>query len=729
MQQFLDLIYAGSEGYIDIVTRSEEGELDSERWFSWPSERSFVTKYCETRADEDVYCSVSVFSTEHRIKDDPDAITHTVYADADTCVPGNFRLPPSIAVQTSSGHWHCWWILDEAVPAREAAEASHRVAKAHLAQGCDKSGWIQSKLLRVPNTSNTKRGTPEPVEATYSGEVYTLDTINAVYADINIAPEVILDAEQPMLVSKATRIKLEQQLDAAGLSDLYLQRPKDGQSWSERLFKLELELFRLGMTPQEVFSLARESACNKYAPENAGQRTQQGDVIPKRGDPDGVLWRDVQKAHVEYLTTSVIAVEEMVAPHETKRAEFLSVDERRYCIDNPTFIDQYVNWVASRTDSAETYQRSLAWMLLSCVFGGRGTLPLSWENTELNLWVLILGDTTGPRKTTAKNLFMRVLHNYESQSGMLVDIGSETTAEGLVLELGKRDGMVSVLHRDEIQGFFSEMLTKNYRVGTLETLTALYDGQVPVVLRATKDSGNKNRARTIFNFVGVGVRKRTAAVLTKDYFESGFLARMLWSVADPKPRRKGSEDLQLNEPDVTTNRYDGGLDDIVTDLIARVQEWPPEEPVEIWWDKAALNRYNRWAEEAMQIAERYGDGDIIVPAYQRMKMSIAKAATLLAMYEQSHVVTLPHFLAALQQAEFWFNDMVRMASAVSSSEFERRLDDVESAISGGKERSALEASVRRKFARLRPREIDEVFAALKAQGRIRTRPGQKLEAL
>jgi hypothetical protein len=297
------------------------------------------------------------------------------------------------------------------------------------------------------------------------------------------------------------------------------------------------------------------------------------------------------------------------------------------------------------------------------------------------------------------------------------------------MELGQRDGKVSLLHRDEIAGFFSEMLTKNYRAGTLETLTDLYDGRVPVVLRATKDSGNKNRARTIFNFVGVGIRKKTANILTKDYFESGFLARMLWSVADPGPRRKGSEDLHFNEPDVNTHRYDSVLDDIVTDLITRVRMWPEEKPVAIRMDKAALNRYNRWAEEAMQIAERYGDGDIVVPAFQRMKTSIAKAAALLAMYEQSKEIKLVHLLPAIAQAELWFNDMIRMASEVSSSEFERRLDAVEKYISSGREGLMLESSVRRKFAQLRPREIDEVFSALKAQGRVRSKPGQKLEAL
>jgi len=40
LEQFFSLVYGGSEGYVDIVTRSDEGELTSERWFNWPKEKS-----------------------------------------------------------------------------------------------------------------------------------------------------------------------------------------------------------------------------------------------------------------------------------------------------------------------------------------------------------------------------------------------------------------------------------------------------------------------------------------------------------------------------------------------------------------------------------------------------------------------------------------------------------------------------------------------------------------
>jgi hypothetical protein len=227
--------------------------------------------------------------------------------------------------------------------------------------------------------------------------------------------------------------------------------------------------------------------------------------------------------------------------------------------------------------------------------------------------------------------------------------------------------------------------------------------------------------------LGVGIRKRTAEVLTRNHFESGFLARMLWCVADPPPRVPGSEDIEF-EDDEVTDTFDPVLDDLITDLMVRVRAWGDRKnPIKM--DQASRKRYNTWAEHAMQIAERHGDGEILVPSFQRLKVSVAKAAALIAMYDQSSTITMKHLLPALLQAEAWFNDMVRMASEVSSSDFERRLNEVESYITSGEGQSRLESAVRRKFSRLRPREMEEILLALKAAGRIKGMTGQRLQAL
>lgn len=136
MQEFLDFfdaIYGDCSGYISIVNRDPENyrSVSSEMWRHVPTNKDYVAKYCSLRKDEDTYCSVALFSGEHRTNDDSRAIVKAVWADADTCSPENFRAYPSVVVQTSPDRWHCWWVLDTPVQASEAARVAQKIAYAH----------------------------------------------------------------------------------------------------------------------------------------------------------------------------------------------------------------------------------------------------------------------------------------------------------------------------------------------------------------------------------------------------------------------------------------------------------------------------------------------------------------------------------------------------------------------------------------------------------------------
>jgi hypothetical protein len=709
---FLKAIYGDSTGHIAIATKNPEtGQLDSQKWLKWPDESAFAERYIEIRANEDVYVSTSIFTGEQRTMADTGAVSRAVWADADTCPPEKFRVPPSIVVRTSEGRYHCWWLLDEEVPAHRAAEVSQRIYHGHKDDGVD-SGWNVSKILRVPGTSNTKRGTPEPVVLElFSEDVYTLDTLEAVYSDVEVSHVTGMDAVMPELIEDLT--DLEERIADSDYVHLYTDVPPEGVSWYKRLYKFELELFRSGFTPQEVFSLANNAACNKYARD-------------KRSVAD--LWKDVLKAAAEHEAEYGMPTD--VAPRERQPAVFLDEQERSFVEEQDTFIKQYVSWVAGHTDSAETFQHTLAYQLLSCVYGDRAYLVSRHGAVNLNLWALVLADSTVSRKSTARRLYLRALHAFEEAEQIKVDVGNDTTSEALLKELAERDGLVSLLHTDEVNEFFRESYLKNYRVGTLGTFTDLYEGDVPVTLRATKGAGNRKRAKTVFNFLGVGIRSDTATVLTRQNFESGFLARMLWSIADPPPMSAEDEHLDLDDPEMYYH-YDNVLDDLVEELVGRASVWPrggvAKAPVR-FTDEAA-SRLNRWAVDLATYVSNSLDEAGLNAAKDRLKWSVAKAATLLAVHDGEDRVQLKHLLPALWQAERWASDMVRMYLEVSSSDFERICAEVENYIAYGEDRQRPESQVRRKFARLRPQQFDEVVDALRKQGRIRKIAEGRWEAL
>lgn len=703
MLDFLDAVYGGASGWVDIVNRDPDtGKIDSEMWRHWPTDKAYISKYCKLRADEDTYCSVALFSDKQRTKDDLGALAHAVWADADTCDPSNFRAVPSIIVNTSPGRWHCWWVLEEPVKALDASMTAQRIAYAHRSQGCD-LGWAASKILRVPGTTNAKDAAQRhEVTAEYTGVLYTLAELDALYQDIEATAPVVLDTTMPELLSLAERIQLEERvIKDSPFENLYLTPPEDGESWWPKLFRLQFDLFRVGCTPQEVFTLSKHAACNKFERDHR---------------PDTDLWKTVQNAYLKFVAEDS-PTSQIVEARKTYTVEpFLTETERK---SRPvSFPDTYAKWVAARTDSAETYQRSLAFLLLSCVFGDRGHLPDKFGARKLNLWLLLLGDTTRTRKTTAKNLALRVLEGYETAAlnGQKLDIGSDVTKEGLGKELGERDGMVSLVATDEVNGMFREMYGKNYQIGTLQYFTDLYEGRVPVTLRAAKDAGQPKRVRTVFNLLGVGIREDVGKTLTKDDFKSGFLARMLWSVADPPPRAPGSDDW-VDEMEAETDEADVAR--IVLDLKRRANKFVPESPSAIRIAPDAKARYNVWAEQVRRHSEEYGDAALSA-AVDRFQHSVRKAAALLAMYDGSEVIELPHLLGALAQAELWYGDMLRMLGEVSSSDFERLLNEVEAFIAQGMNGERADSAVRRKFANLKPQEINDVLNSLKSQGRVRS---------
>lgn len=706
MLEFLQAIYGETSGWVAIVNRNPETDkIDSEAYRHWPEDQAYLAKYCALRADEDTYCTVAVFNDKHRTNDDVLAQANVVWADADTCEPSNFRVEPSITVETSPGRWHVWWVLDEPVTASEAARVAQKVAYAHRDQGCD-LGWYASKILRVPGTTNRKDpDNTYRVTAEYTGLVYTLAEIDGAYEDVNATGKVVeLDEKMPTFLSLSELKKLEQRvIKNSPYENLYTTPPES--DWSNKLFRFQFDLFREGLTAREVFTLSKHSACNKFE---------------RDGRPDTDLWKTVQNAYHKYVSglESLVGID----PHRIAKLgsvpSFLTEKEREHVEATENFVDRYVEWVAKRSDAATTYNRSLAYLLLSCVFGNRGYIQDPYGKRFLNLWLLILGPTTATRKTTAKKLALRILRGYETDvlQGDRVDIGSDVTKEGLGKELGERDGKVSLLQTDEVAGMFREFYGKNYQTGTITYLTDLHEGDVPVVLRAGKDSGQRKRASTVFDFLGVGVPDDVTEVLTERDFASGFLTRMLWSIADAPPRQPGSDDWP--EEDDTIVNDDIEIARWVSDLKRRAFKFDPTTPTRIGISREARKRYNLWAETIRQHGEKLQNKPLEA-AIGRLQHSVRRAAALLAMYDGLQAIQTQHVLLALKQAELWYADLLRMLNEVSSSDYERQLDQVEAFISQGESGSQKDAMIRRKFAHLRPPEIAEILLSLERQGRIR----------
>lgn len=708
---FLQAVYGDATGLATIVTKGATGELTEQKFFEYPAQLDDMKAYALAHATEDIYYSPILFNAPRRIKENAKTV-HVIYADADACAPENFMVEPSISVQTSDDRWHTYWMLDSEVDPQVAALLAKKIAYAHKHQGCDISGWNTTKLLRIPNSMNLKPGKNAPVTATSTGAIYSLDDLELHYGDVEVEPIRELSLAElpdswPNLMK--TMAKIQSNPEIIGL---YMEEPSASADLSRLLWKLEIALFKQGLTAEEVFVIVRNAKCNKY----------HSPLRPKRLDADGDLWREVQRAGASFkediAAPMPIDLTDIEKPIEvsTIKPQFLTDSERLTVMEHRNFIDIYRDWATSKTDGAIAYQNASAWTLLSCVFSDVGYAVPKFGKMGLNLWFMVLGETTLTRKSTSRNLMLRAVRQYEKFSGYQIDIGSDATPEGLTAILAERDKQTSLLHRDEVQGMFKDFINKTYMASAAERFTELYDGHVPVTIRSAKGKTQTERAETNFIMYLMGITSKTADVLTTEYFRSGFLARFIYVTAPTPPRTKESEDIQQAD-EYEVNVRDEQLEQMMKSLSESVMFWQKKGgPRPVRLSQPALERFNQFKWEMGNYSEAHPERESIEPSRQRLALSVWKCAVLLAMYDKYEEVQLRHLLTAIMYSEEWFWNLTQMAGAISASEWQRDVDQLETLITdkGGKIRYE---EAYKKFSNKRKREFDEMVQALHSQAR------------
>src|SRR5699024_8149840 len=148
------------------------------------------------------------------------------------------------------------------------------------------------------------------------------------------------------------------------------------------------------------------------------------------------------------------------------------------------------------------------------------------------------------------------------------------------------------------------------------------------------------------------------------------------------------------------------------------------DPKQILFDEESLKRFNQWKWQILSRAQESIYTATLSPSLERLSYSVWVAAALLAMHDQSTTIRMPHLLAALNQAEYWFHDMERMVSMIASSDFQRKVDALENFVAKGKDGRRTIAVVYQNMLKtegLRKGEVDEIVDNLRSQGRLRSR--------
>ena len=165
--KFLRAIYGQSTGYMRVarMDRHREKTMFVHTMIHWPTDQvdldSFISIGLKLRCD--IYFCPHLFATDQPHKEQA-LPGHVLWADLDTCQPTSLEKYgepfPTYLVESSSGRWQAYWVLDSDIIPSAYQELNRRIAYAYKDQGCDKSGWDLTQLLRMPETVNYKR--PQP---------------------------------------------------------------------------------------------------------------------------------------------------------------------------------------------------------------------------------------------------------------------------------------------------------------------------------------------------------------------------------------------------------------------------------------------------------------------------------------------------------------------------------------------------------------------------------------
>jgi len=688
--------------------------------FKYPDQLKEMVNYAEQYASEDVYLSPLLYGDRRNDKGNiartpENALSsRTIYMDSDLCTPDKFRLPPSIHVVTSRGRGHDYWLLNEPVEAKRAAEVAHKITTAHKDHGCDPSGWSANKVLRLPDTVNTSHGFPESVVAEYSGVIYDINDIEGAYDDVQTLERPILGRETSVQV--ATPKELPDYADALAklpqdALNLALAEPKVGSDGnrSESRYRLLCELFRLEGTisQEEILSIAWNApASRKWSQE----------------DPRGIngLVAEASKAYSEVQWEKGRGLEPPELDTTEGNIDLLDADEREALLHHQTWVDQYVDWTQRKLAKQNPpYDRINAWTILSCAFADMAFIPRKSGPEGLNLYTMTLGETT-TGKSQALKLMRTVLDEAFSEDPGY-NLGGNASPNALGEKLIERDGKVSLFNKDEAHGLFKQWATQDWTSGMMEDLALLYDGVVPPMLRVGKKEMAKP-AKTQFIMHLMGTPEEIARSLNRDMFKSGFLARFMWTIGEPRTLTKDA----VIEEDSDGTEIRLGFEPMARQWAAEFSEIKRQLRSEVSSGKISVGITKQAADRMTQVKWKLvnlvkksdPNWDIINPSLVRMGITIRKCATLLAVSDGRKETELIDVLKATEAAEEWVKNLMIVARKINASDFERACDEVEGFVRSKDDKVKLEF-VNRRFKAWRVRDLQEAVSALASQGRIK----------
>ncbi|MCA1800026.1 MAG: DUF3987 domain-containing protein [Actinobacteria bacterium] len=716
-KEFFEFLFEDNEGYLCVVEIDRNSNTKQknvkQHFFVYPQELDGVLTLADAKKTQvDLYFAPFLLDQPTRKKQFI-SDTVTAWADGDLCPVDALKIQPSAVIRSSKTEdgqekFHFYWKFDDLQPATVGENISKRIAYHHEDDGMDKSGWDLTQLLRIPDTYNHKYTPPLKVSPAIidTEAIYSAEYFDRFYEEVEQDVDYI-DVEAVDLPDKSAKEILTEykSIISPRAVDLFVEVPV--KNWSSALYELQCTLFEAGLSKEEVFVVANESACNKYARDNR---------------PQSQLWKEVQKVgtQVAMKQEAPPADEDEVTNIIAENPPELLTDEQRALVrSNPSFIEEYTEWAKSLGDASPQYHPVGAFVILSSIMCGTVRIPTSFGTLIPNLWFMILADTTLTRKSTAMDIAMDLLFEVDDD----VMLATDGSIEGLMTAMATRSGRPSVFLRDEVTGLIDAISKKEYMAGMMEMLTKMYDGR-PMKRILRRETINVSDPRLVF-FSG-GIRNKMMEILDYQHVSSGFLPRFVFVTAESDITRI----KPIGPPtEIGTDKREEMIESLIkmydkynakptrSNSTNSAVQFPSQWPVELTPDAWYL--YNSYEVKMLDYAMKSLDPGIMTPMMDRLAKSGLKAAALIAasrMPEDKIIVGVEDMYHAFFYIEQWLRHTIYIVNNIGKSFDERliqRLVDVVSSNSG-----VLRSEIMRRN-HMSARDAEQIFLTMEQRGLIR----------
>lgn len=408
--------------------------------------------------------------------------------------------------------------------------------------------------------------------------------------------------------------------------------------------------------------------------------------------------------------------------YSTGDPELLTEEEREYISKRPTFVDHVEETARGLGYDQLPYFRSVGWTCAAMAFSFKGFIPLKGAHSfPLNLWNISMG-LSGTGKTATQQFRDAILKVIFEGDGAETsyDLGSDSSQQGINLALLERDGLPSFFGADEASGFFKGLEARDWNAGFPDMLSKWYDGNVPPSNKINLKEFRGKSARTAFTIQMFATPDRLVESLSREMFNTGFLARFNWVIGLPPKIDKSRFAFEQSQEVKTFDQVPPEVDELAKDLMAS-RQWMGDRPIPLLATQEAAQRIAEAHERMYNIAKDRENFDIIEPSVTRLADSMKKCAAICAMYREDSSIVLEDALHAIKAVEEWFTNLFIVAGLISEGDFQRDCALIEGWIAAQQGSKASRAKVFHRFRNIiqkDPRELESRINFLVESGII-----------